>query len=123
MIWWEGRGGLGVIILLGSFIFSIFGAEYLVQQFPDQFPASLLSDAIPIGWAIGGMTCWILGRRWNRSDEPGLDGNLFESIRDSIEDADHTILFLPMEYWGALSVSLAMLFVGISLIKWLIAIF
>ena len=124
MIWWEGRGAWGIIILLGSFIGAIFGSFTLVDRFPRHLPQSLPVIAMPVGLLVGGILCWILGRRWNRDQIPDIGGSLFERICEDFEDdVDHTIYSLAMEYWGAFAIFLGVLIGGLMIVKWIVDLF
>ena len=119
IVWWTGRGWLAFVIPIGFFILGIFGSQALVDRFPRQLPVSLPCSGALIGLTIGGFACWILGRCWNRDVTPYPGRTRVQVIREYIEDADHKLYGLPMEYWGMLAVLFSMLVEGMLVARWL----
>jgi len=57
LISWRGRGYLAFLAIFFAVLFAL--------------PGALISDdmaffAMTVGWVIAGVTCFVLGKRWNR---------------------------------------------------------
>ena len=62
VIWWSGRGLLALLIMVASFALPMTIALVLYAEYPDRIPQWIIPLSQVVGWSIGGVTCWKLGR-------------------------------------------------------------
>jgi hypothetical protein len=95
---WRGNGLFALLPLIGLpaliFIPTVFMLEEqqrIVKSLPfftEKVAMTLTMVAMFGGWFVGGMTCYLLGRRWNR------------------EENYHHLYFIPVQYLGIASCAL-----------------
>ena len=97
IIIWTGRGVYGAIPLLALPTICLvtaatcYESQHNIQKvipfFTDDFAKIMFGILFCLGPILGGTICWFLGRSWNR-------------LRN-----DHTIYFVPVHYWGLVSIA------------------
>ncbi len=96
MIIWSGKGILVPLIL---FIPLLALAKLLPTQYAD--------SSFVLSFLLGGVACWVLGKRWNKQAEKiFLDVETGQRVKFSRR---HTLFWIPMQYWGAIFLFLSAL--------------
>ncbi len=105
MIIWSGMGYLVLILGFGSLLMtevvleSIFADETYYQA--HGWPKLL-------GFVIAGILVWFLGNFLNTADSKKIRDP--ETGKKMIVRGDHTLFFIPMEYWGPIFLILGFIF-------------
>ena len=87
MIVWSGRGILSVLVLIASIII-----------FVSMLPRDQGNYGIVAGFLFTGAFSWHMGKKWN--DPDGRSTIDPETGREVIYEPEHTLYWIPMEYWG-----------------------
>ena len=101
---WRGAGGL--VILFG--IFAAVVANVLAGSFSDEdayFANHAWLQAATLGFA--GLLSWFTGRFLNR--RPGRSRIDEQTGQTWIEEPNHHLMFIKMEYWGPIYLAFALL--------------
>ena len=100
MIFWTGWGILAGLIWVVSIIMTQLSVDRLFFQ-----PGYYTSNAWPkiLASVLAAPIIWVVGR--NMNGHPG-------SEQREVQGAQHTFMFVPMEYWGPLFIGFG---VGVAL--------
>jgi len=87
MIIWTGKGILSVLVVIGVLFISI---KVLPEDYADY--------TFVIAFFAGGLFSWVYGEKWNnQKEEIFIDPQTGEK---SLVNNNHTLFWVPMQYWG-----------------------
>ncbi len=111
IIFWRGLGFLIPIIVIVIQLITFMLGRFITN---DMYGRDIGSIPIVAGWVISAVLLWIIGRKLNckvSAPEQGLpDGISSTEKPKSVQTWQHTLFWIPFEYWSIACVGFAVSF-------------